>query len=183
MPVVVLSISYDHCSWCMLGLFSSLLCRRIHEECLASHPMIKAQFMQKIDVCRNVQFLHGCLDVSYRSWDKSKNSYPYGNHKIPNSVHHQNLESTQPADSCFPVPDNAPQLGYARFHLRHGFLLYFHNSQANTRQYESLSTSPCITQPLANRMAGVAQCIMFFYQMMSKTEIEILVKTMLIIFN
>ena len=30
-------------------------------------------------VCRNVQLLHGCLDVSYRSWDKSKNACPCRN--------------------------------------------------------------------------------------------------------
>ena len=46
-------------------------------------------------------FLHGCLDVSYRSWHKSKNPCPCGNHTFLNLVHHQNLESTQPVALCF----------------------------------------------------------------------------------
>ncbi len=33
-------------------------------------------------VCRNA-FLHGCLDASYRSWDKSKNSGLCENHTFP----------------------------------------------------------------------------------------------------
>ena len=59
-------------------------------------------------VCGNVWFPHGCLDVSYRSWDKSKNPWPCGNCTFPNLMHHQNLESTQPEASCFPGPDDAP---------------------------------------------------------------------------
>ncbi len=58
-------------------------------------------------VCRNVQFPHGCLDVSYRSRDESKNPCPCRNCTFPNSVHHQNLESTGPATLCFQGPDDA----------------------------------------------------------------------------
>ena len=59
-------------------------------------------------VCGNVQFLHGCIDVSYRSWDKSKNPCLCRNPIFPNVVHHQNLESIRPVASCFPGPDDVP---------------------------------------------------------------------------
>ena len=58
-------------------------------------------------LCRNARFLHGCFEFSYRLTDKSKNPCPCSNHTFPNSVHHQNLESSQPAASCFPTPDDA----------------------------------------------------------------------------
>ena len=51
-------------------------------------------------LCGNAQFLHGCLNVSYRSWDKSTNPCSCTNRTFPNSVHHQILESTQPAALC-----------------------------------------------------------------------------------
>ena len=60
-------------------------------------------------VCENVQFPHCCLDVSYRSWDESKNTCPCRNHRFPNLVHYQILESTRPAVSCFSGPDDAPR--------------------------------------------------------------------------
>ena len=61
----------------------------------------------------NACFLHGCLDVCYRSWDKSKNPCPCRNHTFP--MHHWNLESTWPAASCFPGPDNALQWEMCNF--------------------------------------------------------------------
>ncbi len=60
-------------------------------------------------VCRKARFLHGCFDVTYRSWDKSMNLCLWRNCTFPNKVHHQNLKSTQPVASCFPGPDDAPQ--------------------------------------------------------------------------
>ena len=45
------------------------------------------------EVCGNVWLPHGCLDVSYRSWDKSKNPYLCINCTFPNLVHHH-LEGT-----------------------------------------------------------------------------------------
>ncbi len=51
--------------------------------------------------CGNCTFPHGCLDIFYRLWDKSKNPCLCGNCTFPNSVHHQNLESTWPAASCY----------------------------------------------------------------------------------
>ncbi len=59
-------------------------------------------------VCGNVWFPNGCLDVSYRSQDKSKNPCQCGNCTFSNLVHHQNLESTCPAASCFPGTDYVP---------------------------------------------------------------------------
>ena len=49
--------------------------------------------MQK-GVCGNAWFPHGCLDVSYMSWDKSENPCLCGNHTFLNLVHHYHLEST-----------------------------------------------------------------------------------------
>ncbi len=46
--------------------------------------------MQK-RVCGNAQFLHGCFDVSYRSWDYSKNPCTCGNRTLPKQVHHRGL--------------------------------------------------------------------------------------------
>ena len=43
-----------------------------------------------------------------RSWDKSKKPCICVNRTFSNSVHHQNLESIQPATLCFPDPDDAP---------------------------------------------------------------------------
>ena len=68
-------------------------------------------------VCGNVWFPHGCLDVSYGSWDKSKNPCPCANHTFPSEVHHRNLERTQPAASCFPGPDDAPHWEICNFHM------------------------------------------------------------------
>ena len=59
-------------------------------------------------VCGNARFLHGCLDVSYRSCDKCKKPWPCRNCTFPNSVHHHNLKSTRPAALCFPGPGDAP---------------------------------------------------------------------------
>ena len=66
-------------------------------------------------VCGNVQFPHGCLDVSYRPWDRSKNPCLYINHTFRNSMHHQNLESR-----CFPGPDDAPHLEMCNFRMGMG---------------------------------------------------------------
>ena len=63
--------------------------------------MTKTQFMQKTGVWKRT--------MSYRSWDESKNPCPCGNHTFPSSVQHQNLESTQPATSCFPGTDDVPR--------------------------------------------------------------------------
>ena len=74
----------------------------------------------KKGVCGNVWFPHGCLDVSYRSWDKSKNPCLCGTHTFPSSVHHQNLKSTQTAASYFPRPDDAPRWEMWDFHTGMG---------------------------------------------------------------
>ncbi len=71
------------------------------------YPMTKTQFMQKRGVGKSMIFA-GCLNDSYWSWDKSKIPCLSGNCTCPNSVHHQNQESTQQASSCFPGPDDAP---------------------------------------------------------------------------
>ena len=54
-------------------------------------------------MCGNVQFPQGCLDVSYKSWDKSKNPCRCTIHTFLYSVHHHGLESNQPAASCLMV--------------------------------------------------------------------------------
>ena len=71
-------------------------------------------------VCGNVWFLHGCPDVSYRSWNENKNPCPYRNHTFPNSAHHQNLESSQPAALCFPGPDDASRWEMCDFRMGMG---------------------------------------------------------------
>ena len=53
-------------------------------------------------------FLTDFLHFSHRSWDESKILRPCGNHTFPNSVHYHNPESTLPAASCLPGPDDAP---------------------------------------------------------------------------
>ena len=68
--------------------------------------MTKIEFMQKRGVGK-CAILHGCLNGSYRSWDKSKNPCPCGNSTFPNSVYYLNLESTQSVASCFSGPDDA----------------------------------------------------------------------------
>ena len=68
----------------------------------------------------NVSSSHGCLDVSYRSWDKSKNSCPCRTRTFPNEVHHQTLGITQPMASCFPAPDNAHHWEMCKFHTGMG---------------------------------------------------------------
>ena len=60
-------------------------------------------------VCRML-FPHGCFDVSYTSWNKSKNPGLCRNCTFPNSMHHQNLETTWPVASCFPDHDDAHHL-------------------------------------------------------------------------
>ena len=70
------------------------------------YPMAKTQFVQK-RVCRNMPFPQGSIDVSYRSWDKSKIPRPSRNCTFPNLVHHHNLERTPCVSTCFPGPDDA----------------------------------------------------------------------------
>ena len=48
------------------------------------------------EVCGHVWFLYGCLNVSYRSWDTSKNPCLWGDRTFPNKVQHQGLGSTRP---------------------------------------------------------------------------------------
>ena len=58
----------------------------------ALYPVTKTQLMQKRGV-QKCMIPHGCLDVSYRSWHKSKNPCLCGNHTFPYLEHHQNLEA------------------------------------------------------------------------------------------
>ena len=78
------------CPCCCSSLLLSVLLTYIWH-----YPMTKTQFMQKRSVWE-WQFPHGCLDVFYRSWDKSRNPCQCRNHTFPNEVHHQNLVSTWP---------------------------------------------------------------------------------------
>ena len=59
-------------------------------------------------VCGNAQFPQTVLMFLTGHGIEARNSYPCRNHTFPNSVYHQNLESTQPAAPCFPGPDDAP---------------------------------------------------------------------------
>ena len=54
---------------------------------------------------------------------KARTHAPCRNRTFPKEVHHQNPESTGPAASCFPGPDDAT-LGNVRFLHGHGFLLF-----------------------------------------------------------
>ncbi len=85
-------------------------------------------------VCRNVQFPHGCLDVSYRSWNKSNKPCPCRDCTFPNLVHHQNLESTRPAASCFPGPEDAPRWEMCDFLMGVGscYIAFMHLKDGGT---------------------------------------------------
>ena len=80
------------------------------------YPMTKTQFMQK-RVWEMWDFHVAALDVSYKSWDESKNPCPWGNRLFLNSVNHQNLKSTRPVASCFSGPDDAPHCEIFDFHM------------------------------------------------------------------
>ena len=107
---------------------SLLLWKVISNRLLPVFPWPRHNLSRK-GACRNVRFPHDYPGVSFRSWDKSKKPCPCGNHTLPNSVHHQNLESTQPVASCFPGPHDAPHWKMFDFHMgMHGFLLYQRSS-------------------------------------------------------
>ena len=75
----------------------------------AFYPMTKTHNSCRKVMCRNAQFPHGCLDVSCRSRDKSKNPSLGRNCIFLNLVHHQYLESMTLQAECFPGPDDAPR--------------------------------------------------------------------------
>ena len=88
--------------WLIEGwLGTRVTCQQVITPLVLSHD----QGTCRKGVCGKVQFLHGCLDVSYTSWDRSKNSCLCGNCTFLKEVPHQNLESTQSAASCFPRPN------------------------------------------------------------------------------
>ena len=71
-------------------------------------------------MCGNVWFLHGYLDISYVSWDKSKNLCPCGNCTFPSEVHHRNLGSCL----VLPRPWWCTSMRNVNTLHRHGFLQY-----------------------------------------------------------
>ena len=111
----------DVCTWIMspLQYFVCTLGLIVRGIRILSHDQKNNPYRN--GVCENVWILHGCLDVSYRSWDKTKNPWRCWNCTFPNSVHHQNHAVTWPVTSCLPGPDDAPQWETCNFHMGVGF--------------------------------------------------------------